>query len=304
MKKLIIAGGSGFLGEVLQEHFKNDFDKIVVLTRSEEKKNGNISFIQWDGESPGSWENELDGAEVLINLTGKSVDCRYHQKNKDLILSSRINATKVLGEAVSKAENPPKIWINSSTATIYRHSMDKEMDEQSGELGAGFSVDVATRWEETFFETSTPQTRKVAIRTSIVLGKHGGALKPMRFLTRVGFGGKQGPGDQKVSWIHEKDFARSIDHIITYDQIEGVINIVSPTPTTNDLLMKTLRKHVGVPFGLNMGRNMLELGARIIKTETELILKSRNVIPGKLLDTGFKFQFGSLDAAIANLLIC
>lgn len=241
-------------------------------------------------------------ADILINLAGKSVDCRYTEKNKSLILSSRIDATRVLGLALKQCENPPKIWLNSSTATIYRHSLDQQMEEVNGEIGQGFSVDVATTWEQEFFKHELLKTRQVSLRTSIVLGQNGGAFPPIKRLAYAGLGGKQGDGQQWVSWIHEKDFARSIEHIINDPTLIGPINLVSPTPIRNKDLMQKTRFHLRMPFGIPLPKKMLQLGAKFIGTETELILKSRNVIPGKLLKHNFTFYYPNLDRALINLL--
>ncbi|OED44223.1 TIGR01777 family protein [Flavobacteriaceae bacterium (ex Bugula neritina AB1)] len=302
MKKLVIAAGTGFLGTILLKHFQKKVNTIVILTRTQNKSVGNVKYVHWDAETLGDWKNEIDGADVLINMTGKSVDCRYHKKNKKRILSSRIVSTKVLGEAIIQSKKPPKVWLNSSTATIYRHSLDKEMDETSGEIGTGFSVNVATTWENTFFSQNTPQTRKVALRTAIVLGKNGGALSPIVNLVKIGFGGRQGKGNQKFSWIHETDFARSLEFIIQNPSIQGPINIVSPKPTTNTILMKTLQKILKIPIGIPLPKPLLEAGSLIIKTETELVLKSRNVIPLKLSESGFRYTYSNLDDAIKNII--
>lgn len=302
MNKIIIAGGTGFLGSVLIDHFKSKVKSIMVLSRTPKKNTGNTTYIQWDGKTMGNWVHHLENADALINLTGKSVDCRYHDKNKEAILSSRIDSTNILGQGLKTCKNPPKIWINSSTATIYEDSRNQEMDEENGVIGTGFSVHVAKAWEREFFSFSNPEIRQIALRTSIVLGKRGGAFVPITKLTKIGFGGKQGDGQQKVSWIHEKDFARSVEYIIKNENITGVINIVSPTQTTNSELMKTIRKVLKIPFGIPMNKTLLEIGARIIKTETELILKSRNVIPKKLMEHGFTFHFPTLENTIHNLL--
>ncbi|PKV52694.1 hypothetical protein ATE84_4814 [Aquimarina sp. MAR_2010_214] len=302
MKKIVIAAGTGFLGKILIAYFKTKVESITILTRGKSRTENNVQFMHWDAKTTGDWVHALENAEIIINLTGKSVDCRYTQKNKDLILNSRVTSTAILGEAISKCKNPPKIWLNSSTATIYRHSLDKEMDEINGEIGTGFSVDVATSWEKTFFNQQTPKTRKVALRTSIVLGKKGGALPPILNLTRIGLGGKQGNGNQKLSWIHELDFARSIEFIIKNPGIKGVINIVSPKPVTNSVFMKTLRGVVKIPLGIPISKPILEFGARIIKTETELILKSRNVIPSKLMNNGFQFLYPDIKPALITLI--
>ncbi len=302
MKKLIIAGGTGFLGSVLIDYFKNQYNEIVLLSRKQNNLITNIKTVTWDAKTLGDWVQELEGADVLINMTGRSVDCRYTSKNKALILNSRIDSTAVLGKAISNMKNPPKIWLNSSTATIYRHSLKVEMDENSGELGNGFSVNVAKAWEATFFSFTTPKTRKVALRTSIVLGKNGGALQPIKTITKLGLGGKQGRGNQKFSWIHEVDFARAIQFIIDNTSLHGVVNLASEHPSDNRTLMNILRTELQIPFGLSTPKFMLEIGAFIIQTETELILKSRNVIPKRLIQQGFSFKFKQLDSAIKNLL--
>ncbi len=303
MKKLVIAAGTSFLGNVLIEYFKDKVESIIILTRGESKVLDTIKYVHWDAKTLGDWKLEIEHADALINMAGKSVDCRYNQKNKDLILSSRVASTKILGQAISQAKVPPKVWLNSSTATIYRHSLDKEMNENDGEIGSGFSVNVAVNWENTFFSCTTPHTRKVALRTSIVLGKNGGALRPILNLVKIGFGGKQGSGNQKFSWIHETDFARSIDFIINTPNIQREINIVAPKPTTNSILMQTLRKILKISIGIPFSKPLLELGAIFIKTETELILKSRNVIPEKLQKHGFQFSYPELKPALQQLIV-
>ncbi|RZJ64443.1 MAG: TIGR01777 family protein [Flavobacterium sp.] len=300
MKKLIIAAGTGFLGQVLTNHFKNKFDEIVILTRGKAAVQGNVRFINWDAKKMTGWEHELENADVLINLAGKSVDCRYTDANKKEILDSRIDSTAVLNLAVRTCSNPPKHWLNAATSTIYRHSLDKQMDEETGEIGDDFSMNIAKAWEAEFFATETPKTLKTALRTSIVLGKKGGAFLPLKNLTRMGFGGKQGNGRQFISWIHEVDFARAVEYCIKHE-ITGVVNIVSPEPIRNALFMKTLRKILGVRAGIPIGTKLLEFGAKIIGTETELVLKSRNVIPKRLRENGFEFVYGTLEKALYNL---
>ena len=301
MKKLIIAAGTGFLGQVLVNHFKNKFEEIVILTRGKSQTIDEIKYVNWNAKTFSGWEKELENATVLINLAGKSVDCRYTKENKKEILLSRIESTKVLNKAVLNCKNPPKHWLNSSTSTIYRFSLDKEMDEVNGEIGNDFSINVALSWEKAFFKTETPNTLKTALRTSIVLGKNGGAFIPLKTLAKIGFGGKQGKGNQFVSWIHENDFANAIDFIIQ-KEITGIINIVSPEPVRNTDFMKKLRKAVGFPFGIPMNKFLLEIGSFFIRTETELVLKSRNVIPKRLLENGFKFKFGNIDETFKKLL--
>ncbi|SNR50523.1 TIGR01777 family oxidoreductase [Flavobacterium sp. ov086] len=301
MKKLIIAAGTGFLGQVLVNHFKNKFEEIVILTRGKSQTIDGIKYVNWNAKTFSGWEKELENATVLINLAGKSVDCRYTKENKKEILLSRIESTKVLNQAVLNCKNPPKHWLNSSTSTIYRFSLDKEMDEVNGEIGNDFSINVALSWEKAFFKTETPNTLKTALRTSIVLGKKGGAFIPLKTLAKIGFGGKQGKGNQFVSWIHEEDFANAIDFIVQ-KEITGVINIVSPKPVSNVDFMQKLRKAIGFPFGIPMNTFLLKIGSFFIRTEPELVLKSRNVIPKRLLENGFKFKFGNIDEAFKKLL--
>ncbi|QLG45996.1 TIGR01777 family oxidoreductase [Costertonia aggregata] len=298
MQKLVIAGGSGFLGNAIITYFEDKFDTIIVLTRGKSCTKANVRYVTWDAKSLSDWQHEIDGCEVLINMAGRSVDCRYTEQNKKMILDSRVDATQILGEAITKAKNPPKIWLNSSTATIYKHSLHEKMSEENGEIGSGFSVNVAKAWEKSLFESVTPKTRKIALRTSIVLGKNGGALTPIKKLAKFGLGGKQGDGNQKFSWIHVNDFVRSIDFIIQNNFINGPVNIVAPEPTTNAKLMQLVRRTVGVGFGLPAPKWLLEIGAVCIRTETELILKSRNVVPKKLLDAGFTFRYRTLKEAL------
>ena len=301
MNKLIIAAGTGFLGQSLLNHFQDKFDEIVILTRGNNKIIDRIKYVNWDAKTFSGWENELENATVLINLAGKSVDCRYTKKNKKEILLSRTQSTKVLNQAVLKCTNPPKHWLNSSTSTIYRFSLDKEMDENNGEIGNDFSMNVAQSWEKAFFKTETPRTLKTALRTSIVLGRNGGAFIPLKTLTKFGFGGKQGKGNQFISWIHEVDFARAIDFIIE-KQIAGVVNVVSPKPIANVNFMSLLQKAVGIPFGIQLNETLLKFGSIFIRTQAELVLKSRNVIPKRLQENGFQFEFDTLEKAFKNLI--
>lgn len=297
MKKIIIAGGSGFLGQVLESYFSKKEYLIKILTRYPTKEN----HIFWDAKTIGNWTSELENSEALINLTGKSVDCRYTEQNKKNIYDSRVNSTKIIGKAINLCKKPPKVWFNSSTATIYKHSLKKEMTEENGDIGDDFSMNIAKSWEKTFFEIKNPNTRKIALRTAIVLGKKGGAFIPLKNLTKYGLGGKQGSGNQKVSWIHELDFARAIEFLLTKNNLEGIFNLSVPNPTNNKLLMKTLRQEIKIPFGIPHPIWLLEIGAKLIGTETELILKSRNVIPQRLLKENFKFKYQTINKAIQNL---
>lgn len=300
MKKVILAGGSGFLGKCIIDHFKSNA-QIIVLTRGEPHNNENVQYVQWDGRTLGTWSELFEGTDVLINLNGKSVDCRYTERNKKLIYSTRLASTEVLGKAIQQCKYPPKLWINSSSATIYRHALDRPMDEETGDIGMGFSVDVCQQWEKTFNSIQTVSTRKVAIRTAIVLGKGGGALKPLRNLAKLGVGGKQGPGNQYFSWIHEQDFVNIIDFISEHGELNDELNVSNPNPITNEHIMRALRKAVNVPFGIPMPSWLLEFGAMLIGTETELVLKSRRVVPKRLLDAGYEFQFTNIENALADL---
>lgn len=301
MKKIVIAGGSGFLGTILAEYFSREGHEIFILSRKHQLDRDRVHYVKWDARSIGSWASALEGAEALINLTGKSVDCRYTEANKQLIYDSRINATDVLGEAIRSLQNPPRVWINASSATIYRHALDREMDEETGDIGEGFSVDVCKKWEAEFQSYEMPKTRKVILRIAIVLGKNGGVLEPLKNLAKLGLGGKQGDGDQYFSWLHEMDFCRIVDYTIKDDRLEGVYNSSAPEPIPNNQLMRKLRKVLRAPFGLNLPRWILEIGAILIKTETELILKSRRVVPKRLLESGFQFRYPTIEDALEEL---
>ena len=239
---------------------------------------------------------------MLINLAGKSVDCRYNEKNKQEIFDSRVNTTNALGNAILQCKNPPALWINSSTATIYRHAQDRPMTENAGEIGAGFSVNVATNWENAFFNFKLSNTRQVALRMAIVLGKDGGVVKPIKNLVRFGLGGKQGKGNQMFSWIHIEDLYRCIVFLQQQQDLTGIFNTSAPNPVTNKNLMQVFRLKMKMPVGLPAPEWLLKFGAMLIKTETELILKSRWVIPEKLLQAGFNFQYLTIDAALEDIL--
>jgi uncharacterized protein len=299
--KLILAGGTGFLGQAIIEKFSNSVKEIIVFTRGASHQEKNIRYINWDGKTMGTWSKEIDGSDVLINLTGKSVDCRYNEKNKSEIISSRVNATNILGKAISDSMDPPKVWLNSASATIYRDSEDIDMDE-NGETGTGFSVDVCKKWEAAFNEAKTPQTRKIALRISMVLGKSGGVLPVMKKLVNAGLGGKMGSGKQFVSWIHEEDFLKAILWLIENEKAAGAYNLAAPQPVTNSDFMQLIRKSLGKKFGIPAAKWMLEIGAVFLRTETELILKSRKVVPKRLVDEGFVFSYSNMEKALKDLL--
>lgn len=302
MAKVILAGGSGFIGRMLAEHFTNKGDEVVIFSRNPQLSSIGIRSIFWDAETIGSWVDELNDADILINLTGKSVNCRYTEENRAEILSSRINATNILGEALRKIEHPPKLWINCASATIYRHAEDRPQDEETGEEGAGFSVNVCQQWEKAFYANQIVGTRQAALRIAIVLGSNGGVLPYFINLAKFGLGGKQGDGKQYFSWIHENDLEGIIDFIIENDEVKGTLNVSSPNPVKNDQLMAAFRKAAGVPFGLPATKWMLEIGTWLLRTETELILKSRWVIPSRLILSGYTFKVPFIDEAIEKSL--
>lgn len=289
MKKIVIAGGTGFMGTYLAGKFREQGSEVLIIAR----KNADVSWT----DQPGIIR-VLNNADLLINLAGRSVDCRYNKKNKREILESRTKTTRALGEAIRACEHPPKLWINSSTATIYRHAEDRPMTEKDGEVGSGFSVNVAKEWEKTFFDFNFSNTRQVALRTAIVLGRSGGALKPLKMLARSGFGGKQGSGNQMFSWIHIEDFFEIVNFLSDHEEVSGVINCSAPNPVTNAKFMRTLRSVLNVPVGLPAPAWLLKIGAVFIRTETELILKSRWVLPQRLLDFGYQFRYPALRDAL------
>ncbi|WP_298899744.1 TIGR01777 family oxidoreductase [uncultured Psychroserpens sp.] len=298
MKTITIAGGSGFLGQILERYFSKKGNEVYILTRDPKRDND----IYWNAKDLDQWTTILEQTDILINLTGKSVDCRYNEVNKKLIYDSRIDSTHALGLAINLCDQPPEVWLNSSTATIYKHSLEKEMTEQNGDIGNDFSMNIAKSWEQTFYEITNPKTRKIALRTSIVMGKKGGAFRPLKYLVRFGLGGKQASGNQKVSWIHELDFARAIEFLIESKQLEGQFNLSVPNPTTNKTLMKGFRKVMRIPVGISHPEWLIRFGAKLIGTEPELVLKSRNVVPKRLLDNGFKFIHSDIEIALDDLL--
>ncbi|GAA0289978.1 hypothetical protein GGQ92_003111 [Gracilibacillus halotolerans] len=292
MKKIVLAGGSGFIGKFLKEKFQQEGHEVVVISRS---KPG----ITWADKQ--GIHDALEDADLLINLAGKSVDCRYNEENKREILHSRIGTTKILGDAIKTCLHPPKLWINASTATIYRHAEDRPMTEDNGEIGEGFSVEVAKKWEQSFFRFSFEKTRQVALRMAIVLGPGGGVFTPYKYLAKFGLGGKQGSGSQMFSWIHVEDVYRIIRFIEANHQLSGVFNCSSPYPISNNYLMKTIRSKLNRSVGLPVPRPLLELGAIFIRTETELVLKSRWVIPERLQKAGFTFKYPTIEQTIDDI---
>jgi hypothetical protein len=299
MGHVVIAGGSGFLGKALTEYFSKLKKDVIVLTR-EPSRNRRAKEVYWDGESVGPWCDVLEDADVLINLSGKSVDCRYTEENKERIYASRLNSTRILGHALRQCHRPPAVWLNASSATIYRGSYTKFMDERTGEVGHDFSMDVCKQWEAAFESCHTPDTKKITLRIAIVLSDDGGALAPLQNLVRIGAGGQMADGRQFFSWIHVRDLCRVVDWLIE-KRAAGIYNLCSPQPVTNRAFMKTLREAMGMPVGVPLPKLLLKIGAAVIGTETELILKSRKVYPQRLLDEGFVFEFPDLKTALGDL---
>jgi uncharacterized protein (TIGR01777 family) len=305
--RIILAGGSGLLGKALSRHFTDLGQEVVVLTRTPNQMANGVRKVTWDGETLQQWTRELENAAAVINLAGRSVNCRYHTRNRREILESRIHPTRVLGEAIARCAKPPRVWLNASTATIYKHTFGPAWDE-AGDIGATlaakdeFSVEVAMAWERAFAAARTPATRKVALRTAMVLGQGRNSVFPvLRRLVRSGLGGRMGSGRQFVSWIHEADFCRAIDWLRQREDFNGVVNLAAPNPATNEEMMSTLREVCHRPFGLPAAGWMLEIGAFFLRTETELIIKSRRVVPKWLLASGFQFRFPELREALREL---
>ncbi|WP_058305938.1 TIGR01777 family oxidoreductase [Gracilibacillus massiliensis] len=291
--KVVLAGGTGFIGNYFKQQFiKKGYDVKIIARRS--------PAITWNDQE--ALIEALENAELVINLAGKSVNCRYHEKNKKEIITSRTGTTKLLGDAIKKCVNPPELWINSSTATIYRHAEDRPMTEENGEIGSGFSVDVATKWEKAFFRFSLPHTRQVALRIAIVLGPNGGVITPYKNLVSYGLGGIQGNGNQMFSWIHVEDLFQITQFLKKEKQLTGVFNCSSPNPIPNHHLMRALRQHLNRPIGLPAPAPLLELGAIFLRTETELILKSRWALPKRLVDAGYVFQYATIEQTIEDIL--
>ena len=309
VRKVVVPGGSGQVGTVLARAFHAAGDHVVVLSRHPAVRPWRV--VTWDGATLGDWQAEIDGCDVVINLAGRSVNCRYNTRNRDEILQSRVLSTRVVGQAIAHAASPPRLWLQASTATIYAHRYDGANDEYSGVLGGDevnapatwrFSIDVARAWERAFEEAPTERTRKIAMRSAMTLSPDsGGVFDTLIGLARHGVGGRAGDGRQYVSWIHHEDFVAAVRFLIERGDIAGIVNVAAPNPVPNAEFMQTLRKAYGVPFGLPATRWMLEIGAVFLRTETELILKSRRVVPRRLLELGFEFGYPEWRGAARDL---
>ena len=307
--KIVIPGGSGQVGTILARAFHRDGHDVVVLSRRPNVRPWRV--IAWDGLTLGDWQREIDACDVVINLTGRNVNCRYTPANREEILESRVSSTRVVGQAIARAARPPGLWLQASTATIYAHRYDRPNDEYSGILGGGetnapsswnFSIDVARAWERAFDEAATAGTRKVALRSAMTLSPDaGGVFDTLLCLARHGLGGSAGDGKQYMSWIHHEDFIAAVRWLIDRDDFEGVVNVAAPNPLLNAEFMRVLRQACGIRLGLPARTWMLELGAVLLRTETELVLKSRRVVPARLLEEGFRFKYPDWRGAATDL---
>lgn len=307
--KIVIPGGTGQIGTLLARAFVADGHEVVVLSRNPAKAPWRV--IRWDAETVSDWAAEIDGADAVINLAGRSVNCRYNAANRHQIKESRILSTRAVGQAIAKAARPPRVWLQASTATIYAHRYDAANDEATGILGGSeadapdtwrFSIDVARSWEEAASEAVVPRTRKVLLRSAMTMSPdRGGVFDVLLRLVRWGLGGFSGDGRQYVSWIHDQDFVKAIYWLIDHAELEGPINLAAPNPVSNAEFMRALRAAWGIGFGLPAPKWLLEIGAFFLRTETELVLKSRRVVPGQLLQSGFVFGFPTWPEAAADL---
>jgi len=302
--KIVIPGGSGHLGTILARAFYPQHE-VVVLSRHRALRPWRT--VAWDGVNLGSWAGEIDGADVVINLAGRHVNCRYTEANKREILQSRVDSTRVVGEAIAAAQNPPHLWIQASTATVYPHRSDSPSDETTpisddGPEAWRFSVEIGRQWELALDEAKTPRTRKVKLRSAVVMTPDAGTpFSIFLNLVRFGLGGKAGDGRQFVSWVHHDDFVRAIQFLIDQRFIAGVVNIAAPNPLPNADFMRAIRKAWGVPFGIPAERHLLEVVAFLIRSEPELLLKSRRAVSGVLTRNGFRFQHPTWPEAAIEL---
>jgi len=306
--KLVLPGGSGHLGQLLTRYFQERGDEVVVLTRTGARHG---RAVAWDGRSAGAWMAELDGADAVINLAGRSVNCRYTPGNLNEMFDSRVDSTRAVGCAVAQARRPPAVWLQMSTTTIYAHRFDADNDEVSGMIGGTEphvptywrkSIDIARAWELALDDTPTPHTRKVALRTAMVMSTHHGSVFDVLVrLCRLGLGGSIAGGHQFISWIHASDFVRAVEFLIERDDLTGAVNIAAPNPIQQRKGMAILRAALGVRIGLPATRWMVEIGAFVLRTDTELVLKSRRVVPRRLLESGFVFEFPCWRQAVNDL---
>jgi uncharacterized protein len=312
--RIVLPGGSGQVGRLLAGYFQQRGHHVTVLTRA--PFSAPWQTVHWDGRTLGSWVETLEGADVCIHLSGKSVNCRYTGHNKRQLRDSRIGPTLLLHRAFAELQCPPRLWLNASTATVYRHSLDRSMDELSGEIGGNeliaahrhapekwnWTVQLVKDWEAALFAEPTPNTRRIALRTSLVFSPAPGSIfAVLSRLVRVGLGGTQGNGRQFVSWMHEADFARAVEFLIDHQEIDGPVNLAAPNPLPNRDFMAAFREAWQMPNGIWAPAPLIKIGSFFLRTEPELVLKSRRVVPGKLLLAGFDFEFPTWPEAAADL---
>ncbi|MFC4056504.1 TIGR01777 family oxidoreductase [Actinomadura syzygii] len=306
--KVVIPGGTGQVGTVLRRALGGAGHEVVVLTRN---PRGDRE-VRWDGETLGPWADEvIDGSDVVVNLAGRSVSCRYTPANLQEMMDSRVRSAEVVGEAIAGAKRPPRVWLQMSTATIYAHRYDAPNDEVTGVIGGdeegvprywAYSVEIAKAWERAQEKAETPSTRKVALRSAMVMSPdRGGVFDVLLWLARLGLGGPVAGGGQYVSWIHDRDFVRAVEFLAERDDLEGPVNLAAPGPLPQRAFMRALRAAWGVPVGLPATKWMAELGALAIRSDTELLLKSRRVVPGRLTQAGFSFEYSEWSEAAADL---
>ncbi|MFF8972755.1 epimerase [Streptomyces sp. NPDC014995] len=305
--KIVIPGGTGQVGTVLRRALTAAGHEVVVLSR----RPAGPGEVGWDGRTPGPWTEAVDGSDVVINLAGRSVSCRYTPANLRAMMDSRVHSARVVGEAIAEAARPPRVWLQMSTATIYAHRFDAPNDEATGVMGGtepgvpgywGYSVDIARNWEREQDEADTPHTRKVALRSAMVMSPdRGGVFDVLSRMTRLGLGGPVAGGAQYVSWIHDHDFVRAVGFLTDREDISGPVNLAAPAPLPHRAFMRSLRSAWGVPVGLPATKWMAELGALVLRSDTELLFKSRRVVPGRLLEKGFTFDHPDWPRAAEDL---
>ncbi|MFE9438652.1 TIGR01777 family oxidoreductase [Streptomyces sp. NPDC006602] len=305
--KIVIPGGTGQVGTVLDRAMTAAGHEVVVLTRRPRRDRE----VAWDGETPGAWAEEIDGSDVVINLAGRSVSCRYTEANLRAMMDSRVRSTQVVGEAIEAALRPPRVWLQMSTATVYAHRFDAPNDELTGVIGGeepdvpdywAYSVEIARNWELAQQRAETPHTRKVALRSAMVMSPdRGGVFDVLSWLVRLGLGGPVAGGAQYVSWIHDLDFVRAVEFLIDRDDIDGPVNLAAPGPLPQRAFMRELRSAWRVPAGLPATKWMAEIGAFVLRSDTELLLKSRRVTPARLLEAGFAFGYAEWPSAADDL---
>jgi hypothetical protein len=307
--RIVIPGGTGQVGTLLARAFVADGHEVTVLSRRPALAPWRVAT--YEPRMIGPWTSELDGADVIINLAGRNVNCRYTPENRREIFDSRVETTKIIGNAISRCKRPPAVWLQASTATIYSHRFDAPNDDVTGVTGGReaeapqswrFSVEVATAWERSATDTVTSATRLVLMRSAMIMSPdRGGIFDTLRRLARFGLGGAVAGGEQYVSWIHERDFVRTVYWLIEHPELSGAVNVSSPNPLPYREFMRDLRRAVHMPIGLPATRAMLEVGTRLLRTEPELVLKSRRVTPRRILESGFRFEFPEWPAAVKNL---